>query len=132
MDESQTATRRAATQGSIYTCKNHTTLRWFDTKPGGVLVFIGAVTANGLQEAAFDPGNPLNRLRHYLNNKNPSAPEQPLPEPFTYDRLKDFMRYVLKQEELGFVFECECPGRDLTKLPSETYELVHSHPKHTA
>jgi hypothetical protein len=121
-------------QGSIYTCKNHTTLRWFDTKPNGQLVFMGELTANSdgpitLREAAYEPGNPLIRMRHYLSNRNPFAPEQQLPEPFTFMRMKLFMRYVFKMEELGYVFECECSATHLTRLPNETYESVRSHTK---
>jgi len=119
-------------RGSIYTCKNHPTLRWFDTKPGGRLTFTGAVTAEGLlAEAAYEAGNPMVRLRHYINGKNPYAPELPLDEPFTYERLKDIMRYVFRMEELGYVFECECSAADLIKLPGETYESVHARPKAT-
>lgn len=121
--------------GSVYTCKNHPSLRWFDTKPGGRLTFTGALITNEitnttmLHEPAYESASPLFRLRHYLNNKNPYDPSLPLDEPFTLERLKDVMRYVFRMEELGYVFECDCSPADLTKLLDETYESVHSYPR---
>lgn len=116
-------------QGSVYTCKNHTSLRWFDTKPNGALVFIGKITEDGkLKEAFIEPGNPMVRLKHYMNGKNPYDPSLDLPEPFTWDRLKKFIQGIENIETKGYVFECECPMRDLVRLPDETYESVHNHP----
>lgn len=122
--------------GSIYTCKKHPTLRWFDTKPGGVLIFAGAVikatadTPEVFKQPAFEPGSPLQRLGYYLSNRNPYAPDLPLDEPFTYERLKAYMQFVFDAEAKGYVFECECPARDLTSLPDETYEAIHALPKY--
>jgi hypothetical protein len=113
-------------QGSIFNCKNHPGLRWFNTKPNGQLVFMGELTEEGLKQAAFDPQNPLIMLKHYLNGKNPYWPESDLETPFTYERLKGFMRFVLVCEEQGYVFECECPFQDLQRLTNETYESVHA------
>lgn len=116
--------------GSVYNCKNHPRMRWFDTKPNGSLTFMGEISEDGksLHHPAFDPYNPLKRLRHYLNGKNPYAPSQPLDIPFTYERLKSFMGTVLKAEEMGYVYECECSAFDLVRLPDETYNSVHERP----
>lgn len=119
--------------GSVYNCKNHPRMRWFDTKPNGSLTFIGEITEDdknikNIKHPAYEPMNPLNRLRYYMDGKNPYAPSIPLDEPFTYDRLKSYMKSVLKAEEMGYSFECECPARDLVRLPDETYNSVHERP----
>lgn len=117
-------------EGSVYNCKNHPNLRWFDTKPNGRLVFSGEITEEGNLKESYpiDPGNPMNKLRHYMNGKNPYDPSLDLDTPFTWVRLKDFMAGIAKVEEKGWVFECECPSSDLVRLPDETYETVYNRP----
>lgn len=115
--------------GNVYNCKNHQSLRWFDTKPNGALTFMGEITDDGkLREPTIDPGSPMKRLRYYFAGKNPYAPSLDLPEPFTFERLKQYLAYVEKVEAIGYSFECECPPSDLVRLPDETYESVSNRP----
>lgn len=117
---------KVMSQGSVYNCKNHPNMRWFDTKPNGALVFAGEITEdNKLKHPAFDSGNPMEKLRHYINGKNPYEPSLDLSEPFTYERLKQYMKSVMRAEEMGYAYECECSAFDLIRLPDETYETVH-------
>lgn len=122
-------------QGSVYTCKNHPNMRWWDTKPNGNLIFGGEIvripeTGHKVRkEPAYESGNPLLRLRQYANNKNPYAPSLELDPPITWERIVGYVKYVEKVTEMGNVFECECPASDLQKLAHETYDTLYALPK---
>lgn len=118
-------------QGSVYNCKNHPGMRWWDTKPNGKLVFEGEIRDDGLlYEAAFEPGNPMIRLKQYANNQNPYAPTMQLDPPITWKRIVDYMKYVEYAWSRGETFECDCSARDLVKLPDETYNTLQALPRY--
>lgn len=110
--------------GSIYTCKQHSTLRWFTTKPGGVLIFHGEVKPDGTLKPASVYGiPPLTYLRHRLNGRNPFAPELESPDepPMTWDALVSLVRH-LDDSTTTYSYECPCPATDLVVVEGETYE----------
>lgn len=115
--------------GTVFTCKNHPRLRWFNTKPGGSLVFDGEVMADGRLKPAqpIGPLPPVKHLRARLNNVNPY--DSRIEEDGRindWDDLLSFVEYInhtLKK----WALECECPGSDLVKVENETLETRPRH-----
>jgi len=106
--------------GSVYTCKNHRELRWFDTKPGGKLVFLGEIQADdSIKPAAMTVIPPYTHLKHAMNGRNPFAPELETESPITtWEGVLDFVAYI-KEQSQTHAFECQCPGSDLVKVTDE-------------
>ena len=106
--------------GSVYTCKNHTLLRWFNTKPGGRFCFSGELPseAHPTGRPDFPAGTtPMKLLKARMSGVNPYDPSIVEEASIkTIDDVEKFVAYVRSMEE-KMVFECECPGSDIVKVP---------------
>jgi hypothetical protein len=112
--------------GSVLRCVNHPQLRWFNTKPGGKLVFEGELLADGRIKPAHPiaPIPPVKVLRARLNGKNPYDERLDEPAATEWQDVLDFVKWVEHNEE-RYAFECACPGSLLERVPDETtHELV--------
>jgi hypothetical protein len=111
--------------GSVFTCKNHTTLRWANTKPGGRIFFLGEIMEDGRlkPDHPISPFPPMKILKARLNGKNPYDERLDEPEMTSWAELLDFMEYYTSSMQ-KYAFECECPGADIIRVDDETYESV--------
>lgn len=114
-------------QGSVFNCKNHPMMRWFNTKPNGSLVFMGEITEDGKLKEGIAP-DPLGTLRSLINGRNPYAPDLMLKTPITWEFVVEFVQGKEAMKAKGYVYECSCPWGSLEILPNETYESVRTHP----
>jgi hypothetical protein len=105
--------------GSVYRCKNHPDLRWFDTKPNGKLCFLGKIADNGdVMHAGIAPIPPVAHLRSLLNGRNPFAEELETEQMTKWEDVVDFVKYIEEQSQ-KYAFECICPGSDLEVVADE-------------
>lgn len=111
--------------GSVYTCRNHETLRWFDTKPGGRLVFSGEMPTESCPTGKPDMAGgmpPFRTLVARMQGYNVYGGESMKEDPSitSFADVKKFVAAVEKMEQ-RWAFECECPASDMVKL-DEQYE----------
>jgi hypothetical protein len=112
---------------TVYACKNHKNKLWYNTKPGGQLVFLGELRKNGTVKDAqpLAPIAHIRLLKAYINGYNPFA-EDMKEEPHikTIEDVRNFLTYVDTMER-KYAFECECAPGNLEKIDGDPDELLN-------
>lgn len=117
--------------GSIFNCKAHPTLYWFNTKPNGSICFMGeTVEVDGqmmLKEGTVDTLPPMKVLKARLNGVNPYDSRLNLEYEMTWEDVVKFVAYI-KKTSAYIARECECPASLLRRVDGMTWEQVNSLP----